>query len=93
MKLTSNELVRKNMRFYRVTNGITQEQMAEKLNMSEKHYCHLENGKYNITLENLDLISNVFEKEPWELLKENHSEDIIPSKVDKYTGKRNVRKM
>ena len=91
MKLTSSELIRINMRYYRVINGFTQEQLAEKLNMTEKHYCHLENGKYNMTLENLDMISSIFKKEPWELLKENHSEDNIPSKVDKYTGKRNTR--
>ena len=91
MILTSNEKIRINMRYYRIINGLTQEQMADKLDMTEKHYCHLENGKYNITLDNLDNISKIFNKEPWELLKENHREDEVPSKVDKYIGKRNMR--
>ena len=54
------------------------------MQINEKHYCSLENGKYNFTLDNLDLVSTILNKEPWELLKERHTEDEVPSRLDFY---------
>ena len=55
IKQSSNEKLCSNVKYYRITRGFTQEKISEKMNMSEKHYCHLENGKYQWTMENLDL--------------------------------------
>ncbi len=83
-QLSSNEILRNNVKYHRIIKGYTQEKMSELLGINEKHYCHLENGKYNFTLENLDLVSNILNKEPWELLQERHSEDEVPSRLDFY---------
>ena len=82
--ISSNEVVRNNVKYYRITKGYTQEKISELMGINEKHYCNLENGRYNFTLDNLDLISNIFNKEPWELLKERHSKDEVPSRLDFY---------
>ena len=84
IKQSSNEKLCSNVKYYRITRGFTQEKISEKMNMSEKHYCHLENGKYQWTMENLDLVADILEKEPWELLKEDHSKDPVPSRLDLY---------
>ena len=72
------------MKYYRITQGFTQEKISELMQINEKHYCSLENGKYNFTLDNLDLVSTILNKEPWELLKERHTEDEVPSRLDFY---------
>ena len=84
IKQSSNEKLCSNVKYYRITRGFTQEKISEKMNMSEKHYCHLENGKYQWTMENLDLVSSILDKEPWELLKEDHSNNPVPSRLDLY---------
>lgn len=84
MKLSSNEILRNNVKYYRITQGFTQEKISELMQINEKHYCSLENGKYNFTLDNLDLVSTILNKEPWELLKERHTEDEVPSRLDFY---------
>ncbi len=84
IRKSSNEILCNNIKYYRIIRGFTQEKISEKMNMSEKHYCHLENGKYQWTMENLDLISDILDKEPWELLKEDHSKEPVPSRLDLY---------
>ena len=64
MKLPSNEIVRTNVRLYRIKNGLTQKKMAEYLNVDEKHYCSLESGRYNFTLQNIDIVCEIFNLEP-----------------------------
>ena len=85
----SNEILCSNVKYYRIIRGFTQEKISEKMNMSEKHYCHLENGKYQWTMENLDLVASILNKEPWELLKEDHTKDSVPSRLDLYKKKTN----
>lgn len=72
MNLSSNEIVRVNVRYYRNLNGLTQKQMADLLNIDEKHYCSLEGGKYQFTLKNIDIICDIFKIEPVMLFKTNN---------------------
>ena len=51
------------IKFYRLKKGITQAKMAEELDVTGKHYCHLENLKYQLTLKNLDIISKILGKD------------------------------
>ena len=48
-----------NMKMARMKLGLTQVQLAEKLNVHEKHICKIETGKQNVTLKTLAKISNV----------------------------------
>ena len=82
--LSSNEIVRNNIKYYRITKGFTQEKISELLGINEKSYSNLETGRYNISLDRLDEISNILELEPYILLKERHTEDEVPNRLDFY---------
>lgn len=82
--LSSNEIVRNNIKFHRITKGFTQEKISELLGINEKSYSNLETGRYNISLDRLDEISRILELEPYILLKERHTEDEVPSRLDFY---------
>lgn len=77
MKLSSNDIVRLNIKYYRVLNGFTQRKLAEVLGVDEKHYCSLESGRYNLTLQNIDLICEFLHIEAWMLFKERHTLEEI----------------
>ena len=49
--------------------GLTQFQLAEKLNVHEKHICKIETGKQNVTLKTLEKIAKALEVEPSVLLE------------------------
>ena len=83
-ELHLNEVVRNNIKYYRIIRGLTQEKISELIGVNEKHYCNLENGRYNLTLDIIDRISRILNKEPWELLKEQHKNDEVPSRLDFY---------
>ena len=85
--LSSNEIVRNNIKFYRITKGFTQEKISELLGINEKSYSNLETGRYNISLDRLDEISRILELEPYILLKERHTEDEVPNRLDFYINK------
>ena len=85
--LSSNEIVRNNIKYYRITKGFTQEKISELLSINEKSYSNLETGRYNISLDRLDEISRILELEPYILLKERHTEDEVPNRLDFYINK------
>lgn len=85
--LSSDEIVRNNIKFHRITKGFTQEKISELLGINEKSYSNLETGRYNISLDRLDEISRILELEPYILLKERHTEDEVPNRLDFYINK------
>ncbi|MBR1754259.1 helix-turn-helix transcriptional regulator [bacterium] len=48
-----------NLKMERMKKGLTQAQLAELLNIHEKHVCKIETGKQNVTLKTLSRIANV----------------------------------
>ena len=58
-----------NLKVLRMKNGLTQFQLAEKLNVHEKHICNIETGKQNVTLKTLEKIAKALEVEPSILLE------------------------
>ena len=58
-----------NLKVLRMKNGLTQFQLAEKLNVHEKHICKIETGKQNVTLKTLEKIAKALEVEPSILLE------------------------
>lgn len=58
-----------NMKVMRMKKGLTQFQLAEILNVHEKHICKIETGKQNITLKTLAKISNALDVEESVLLQ------------------------
>ncbi len=58
-----------NLKVLRMKKGLTQFQLAEKLNVHEKHICKIETGKQNVTLKTLEKIAKALDVEPSVLLE------------------------
>jgi len=69
------KVVGKNIRFYRLSKGFTQECLAEKVDVSSTYIGYLERGQKSPSLELISLISKTLEIEPALLL-------TLPDKVD-----------
>jgi len=61
---------------------MTQEELAEKLNISVKHYGGVERGNAGLSLENLVEVSNILGMNLDYMIKgEEHCKEVIPSRV------------
>lgn len=61
---------------------LTQEQMAEKLNVSVKHYGGVERGQAGLSMENLIEVCNILDTDlDYLILGENEKEDYLPDKI------------
>lgn len=55
-----NSLLGDRIRVLRMTRGLTQEQVAEKIGMSRQRYARMENGVTSISLDILSKVSELF---------------------------------
>lgn len=59
-----------NLKVFREKHGLTQEEMAVKLQVSKSHYVNIERGVYDPSYEFLERFSKVFELDDiWHLFK------------------------
>lgn len=61
-----------NLKIERIRQGYTQAQLAELLNIHEKHVCKLETGHQNVTLKTLSKIAKVLHVDENTLLENNN---------------------
>ena len=57
------------VKYYRFKIGYTQEQLAEKCDISPRYISDIENAKRNISLDNLEVLADCLKVEPYILLK------------------------
>ncbi|TAF97114.1 MAG: helix-turn-helix domain-containing protein [Cytophagia bacterium] len=69
-----------NIKAVRASKGLTQNVMAEKLNMTQSNYTKLERGLTQITIERLEEIAVVFEMSIWSIV--NYDGDVTIEKSD-----------
>lgn len=67
------ESIGKRLKDYRKKAGLTQQQVADKANISRSHYASLESDKYNPSLETLTNIANVLNIDTTLLLDKKES--------------------
>lgn len=67
------ESIGKRLKNYRKKAGLTQQQVADKANISRSHYASLESDKYNPSLETLTNIANVLNIDTTLLLDKNET--------------------
>lgn len=67
------ESIGKRLKDYRKKAGLTQQQVADKANISRSHYASLESDKYNPSLETLTNIANVLNIDTTLLLDKNET--------------------
>ena len=70
------ECINKGIRRLRLSKNLTQEQFAEKINMSVQGYRNLEHNKYQATAETVDKICKIFNISPVELLLPEPQKDL-----------------
>jgi len=76
--MTAHELMAlfgRNLKNFRALNGLSQEQLAEKMDLSINTICEIENGKKFVRAETLVGFASLFNTEVYELLK---PETILP---------------
>lgn len=70
------ELITNGIKRLRANSKLTQEQFAEKINMSVQGYRNIEHNRYLPTAETIDKICEVFNIEPVELLLPEPQENL-----------------
>lgn len=60
MDITVLQKIPKNIKRFRLSNKLTQEQLAECLNLDTQYYAQLERGERNFTLEKIINICEIF---------------------------------
>lgn len=81
-------LLGKNVKYYRFRAGLTQEGLAEKLNVSTNYIGRLERGQHNPSLAKLENIAKSLNIEVYELLIEHNGIERIPNRI-KVTSRNN----
>ena len=71
----------KRLRTYREKSNLTQENMAEILDISIKHYSEAERGLAGLSIEKLLFLSRFFHVSLDQLLKGGGNEDFLPSAI------------
>lgn len=61
MKSKSNHSISQNIKNYRLLNHMTQENLAELLNLDTQYYAQLERGERNFTIDKLTRLCNIFQ--------------------------------
>lgn len=79
-KMTIHEIIKS----YRIASQLSQEQMAEKMHMTEQTYARWENGKTKMTNERLELFAKTIGKTANEIrdaVKEGHAINLLNADI------------
>ena len=70
-----------NVKYYRYQIGYTQEQLAEKCELSPRYISDIENNKGNISVDTLEIIANKLKIESYLLIKPQ-KHPTLPKRVN-----------
>ena len=92
MALSKNDNIRitfsTNLKYYRIENNLTQAELAEKINLTDKYISDLERNKFTPSLDTINDVALIFNIEPYLLLKFNEKHFNTPNRLDIKTGTR-----
>lgn len=88
LKKDLREIFRKNLRYYRIKNKYTQEDLADKAGLTDKYISDLERGQFSPSFEKIGELADSLGIEAYKLLKEENKVDNIPNRLDKITKTR-----
>lgn len=86
------EIFRKNLRYYRLKNKFTHEDLAEKVDLTDKYISDLERGLFSPSFEKIDALAKALGIEAYKLLKFENNVDNLPNRIDVITKTRKRRK-
>ena len=82
----------KNLRYYRLHNKLTQEELAEKVDLSAKYISDLERSEFSPSLEKLDKLAEALNVETYKLLKDENNVNNLPNRLDLITKTRKSKR-
>lgn len=83
----------KKIKMIRKARNMTQEQLAEMVDIGTPNISYIENGKFAPSIENLQKIASALEVEPWELYKFDDFKNIEEIKKNLFTQLENDEQM
>ena len=92
IKRNLRDILKTNIKYYRIKANLTQEDLAENANVTAKYISDLERGIFNVSLEKLEQIANALNIEAYLLLKDDFRDVVIPTKVDMVTKTRKSKR-
>jgi transcriptional regulator with XRE-family HTH domain len=75
--MKTREIFRKNLKFYRKSAGLTQEELSEKIGYGHTYITKIESRHKFPKPETIDLIAETLKIEPGQLFEQKHSENNI----------------
>ncbi len=76
-----------NLKYYRYKEGLSQEEFYEKYKLSVKYFANLERGNINMKLDTLQLLAEVLEVPPTELITYSEQRVITQKRIDEKSEK------
>lgn len=72
----------KNVKYYRFRNGYTQEQLAEKMDVTPNYISRLERGMHNPPFITISKVADALDVEPYELFIKRSDLTELPNRVN-----------
>ena len=90
--VTLKDRFRTSVKFYRVNNKLSQEQLAEKVEVTSKYISDIERGKFTPSLDVIEVIANEFKVDPVELLTDKYYDEYVNKSVKIDTVRGRIRR-
>ena len=78
----------KNLKYFRINENLRQEDLAEKVDLTDKYISDLERAKFSPSLETIEKLANALNISPDLLLKNDSSLKTSITRIDEKTGTR-----
>ncbi len=78
----------KNLKYFRIKENLRQEDLAEKVDLTDKYISDLERAKFSPSLETIEKLANALNISADLLLKEDKNLKINITRIDEKTGTR-----
>lgn len=83
LKKDLREIFKYNLRYYRLKNKFTQEDLADKVGLTDKYISDLERGEFAPSFEKISELAFALNIEPYKLLKDENFISNMPNRLDK----------
>ena len=81
-------ILAKNVKYHRYKKKFTQEQLAEKMNVSTNYIGRLERGQHSPSFDKIEKIANALGIEPFELFIERDDYNNLPNRINVTNSKK-----
>ena len=80
-KVSLKDRFRSSVKYFRIKNKLSQEQLAEKTDLTDKYISDIERGRFTPSLDVIEKISEAFGEDALELLTDRYYEEYVNKKI------------